>query len=382
MLSADNSPARVLDGLHFPHVLDAVLDLVPPETLAAVSQVCSQWRLHIKHMFYHLTVFEEERKPRVPIFRLSTGRTFQATTLLDQAAVLLYHCRILDSEPPKFARCINSSALLDHAFPSLQVSRVSDYWNDSRLLCGIRITHHAHPPTPGNACPCCHWSSDHSETYTFYGQGVGKFVLTTWGHDAMFDTRLPFKFQSMAIIFMFESAHPECPGDVEVFWETFSRAVIETWRIKRTVVVVNAESLNNRPLWLRDLSGCEVEEKLRLLALEGVYYEIMMGLSEFEEASQEPIDSANGDFDLEGSETDRELGTSDSVDVEATTEADAPDSAGLTRAEWDSSMRDLPPGPVCPVHFLSLEAYRALVGEHQFAIDTCRGWMREPVMTE
>ena len=107
-----------------------------------------------------------------------------------------------------------------------------------------------------------------------------------------------------------------------------------------------------------------------------------MGLSEFEEASQEPIDSANGDFDLEGSETDRELGTSDSVDVEATTEADAPDSAGLTRAEWDSSMRDLPPGPVCPVHFLSLEAYRALVGEHQFAIDTCRGWMREPVMTE
>lgn len=35
----------------------------------------------------------------------------------------------------------------------------------------------------------------------------------------------------------------------------------------------------------------------------------------------------------------------------------------------------IPPGPVCPVHFVTLEDYRAHVGEYEFAIDTEPGWI-------
>lgn len=37
-------------------------------------------------------------------------------------------------------------------------------------------------------------------------------------------------------------------------------------------------------------------------------------------------------------------------------------------------MDNVPPGPVCPVHFITLEQYRDHVGEAEFAIDTTPTW--------
>lgn len=360
----------MLDGLHFPHILDTVLDHSEPITLVGISQVCHRWRLCVKPMFYHMTAHEDKQQKTYLLLSTKEGRTFERHTLTVKAPILLHHCHVLDTEPPSFCRCLNGSRVLDDLFPSLEAGRISDYWSLGSVRCGMRTSYHR---SPRNACPCCHWHGGPR-------QKVRRFVLTTWGEDAMFDTRLPGHFDSLSIMLLFESAPEECQDNIEEFWDTFARAVVQAWRIQRPTFIINAESLNNRPLWVQHLPGQSVEEKLRLLALEAVYYEVMSGLSEFDEGS--PVPSGLSDFD--NAEDNSPQPVPDDIteaDTSAISESLEIATEGLDSTEGldlDSGTSGLPPGPVCPVHFLTLDEYRALFGEHQFAIETQRGWISEP----
>lgn len=334
----------MLDGLYFPHILDTVLDHATPATLVAISQVCHRWRLCVKRLFHHLTLFEEEDRKLQPLLSLRLGRTFKARTLVSQASILLRHCQILDSEPPGYQCCANEAGVLDGALPSLTAVRVSDFWDVNDLPVAMRVSHYEIPPGIESGCPCCHWNAHHNKE-TGVPQTVKRFVLTTWGHDNTFDPRLPSEFESLAIIFLFDSAPEECYGDVEDLWNTFGAAVARAWDAKKPAIIINAESLYNHQSWTEELSGCGMEDRLRRKATESVFEQIEA--FEYMEALEEAERHGGPEPDLES-------------DI------------------WDIFP---PPGPVSPVHFITLDEYRGLVGDHQFAIDTQRGWVSEPSLT-
>lgn len=322
-----------------------MLDCAAPATLVAISQVCRQWRLCVRRLFYHLTLFEDEDRKLQPLLSLRLGRTFKACTLVNQAPILLRHCRILDSEPPEYQCCANEGGVLDGAFPSLTAVRVSDYWDVDDLPVAMRVSHFETPPGPESACPCCHWDAHHDKD-SGAPQAVKRFVLTSWGHDHTFDRRLPDEFESLTILFLFDSAPEECYGELEELWDSFGEAVARAWNDQKPVIIVNAESLHSHHWWTKELGGFGTEDRLRRKATDTVF--AIIEAVEYIEALEEAERHGGPEPDLES-------------DI------------------WDIFP---PPGPVSPVHFITLDEYRGLVGDHQFAIDTQRGWVSHTSLTE
>lgn len=235
----------MLDGRHFPHILDAVIDYAAPSTLVAMSQVCSQWRQLIKREFYHWKACNSGRWDSGPLIDTRLGRMFSAGTLVEEASGLLRLCRVLDADQPDYECCVNDSGILDGEFTDLTALRLCDYLNRG-ILYGMRIAHYVTPPKPGPACRCCHGNGMHETKIKETNPNVKRFVFTTWGEDGLIDTFMPPNFASLSIIFLFDSATKKDPGDTEEFWKTFCEVVFEAWSIKKPCFVINAECLDDR----------------------------------------------------------------------------------------------------------------------------------------
>ncbi|EJT52123.1 hypothetical protein A1Q1_06661 [Trichosporon asahii var. asahii CBS 2479] len=400
-MTDEASPARVLDGLHFPHILDIVLGHAPPATLMAISQVCHEWRNFIKRLFYHTTVYAWEDVEN-PQLHVKFGRSFDAREVICEAPQLLRHCQILDSEPPEGNRRVNETGILYDAFPSLTTVRVSNCWEWKGDPVGVRILHYASAAAAHGGCPACYWPSSHS-VKNKPPTTVERFVLTTWGEEDKFDRRIPDSFGSITAIFLMSSDPGACSEYLEELWNSFGELAADAWFEMKPFVVVNACSLDAHPVWLRGLEGHNAEEGMRQKAIEIVIKDFKyMRFSDTDDSSDE---SGNSDSETgsQGSTADS-FHTAESDPLALDVDMDGPDSQDLASPagqpvssvpvsdsqygsrfvlpsdwEWDAPP---PPGPVSPIHFITLEEYRALVGDLQFAIDTQRGWVSDPTLAE
>lgn len=387
-------PAKVLDGLHFPHILDGVIEHSGPATLLAISQVCHEWRKCIKGLFYHSTVYAWEDIEH-PLLHVKYGRSFEVRDLLREAPQLLHHCQILDSEPPEGNRCVNETGIMYDAFPSLTTVRLSNCWEWKGDPVGVRILHYGSADASQGGCPACYWPARHA-IKDKPPTNVERFVLTTWGEEDQFDRRIPDSFGCIVAIFLMSADPGACSEYLEELCNSFGELAADAWIDMKPFIVVNAGSLAAHPTWLRVLEGDSVEEGMRLKAIEIIVKDYnFMRFSDMTESNGASGTSDNDDEDSSDSasfrtaesgshnlESDSEDDTAtDHANPDASMEASNSDMPGLFPSpfpdpwEWDGPP---PSGPVSPVHFITLEEYRALVGDLQFAIDTQRGWISNP----
>lgn len=147
------------------------------------------------------------------------------------------------------------------------------------------------------------------------------------------------------------------------------------------------------------MPGCSVEERLRRLVLNylccdrsddhwpprspspGMYKESLFNYINYFAAKY--LGSDNRDSDPQEPETDDSFDSTASGTSSTTSSLSVDMNSPASDSEEDSNdwPNHRPPGPVCPVHFLTLDEYRALVGDHEFAIDTDFGWISEPSPT-
>lgn len=381
----------MLDGRHFPHILDAVLDYAAPSTLAAMSQVCSQWRQLVKREFYHLKACEDDNSYwHGPFFKTRLGMTFTTRSLVKEAPSLLRLCHVLDAESTDFYSCVNNCGLLNEAFPNLTALRLC---NDLQIgiRYGLRIARYNSPPTPRPACHCCF---GHGHNYAYYdkNQSVRRFAFDAWGEDDIIDYLIPPNFASLAIIFLFDSASKKDPQHADSFWKDCCTVVGDAWDAGKSAIIVNAECLHGRQQWLKNLPRSSVEEGVRRLVLNFLIdYDFSddhwpphspgkfghhsdTDYSEAESSGLDTLDSDPLQPDADNSLDSDASGNSNTSSIPSV-------DVGNSASESLEGFTERPPGPVCPVHFITLDEYRALVGDHEFAIDTDFGWIPEPAPT-
>lgn len=126
----------------------------------------------------------------------------------------------------------------------------------------------------------------------------------------------PDDFGALVLIYLLDAGDGD-PGPWTKHWLAFSEVVLAAWRQKTSVTVVNAAILN-------ELQGGR--QLLRRSYLDGPA----------EDESAEDV---------------------------------------LRRWAFEAVRSNERPGPVCPVHFITLEEYRAHVGEWEFVLDTETVWV-------
>lgn len=165
-------------------------------------------------------------------------------------------------------------------------------------------------------CGCLLWQDASRTVYTIYDANSALGWMTDMGDHA------PEQFGSLAVIYKLradlETSEIRCRERVEAHSTAFHQIIKNAWLKGKVTTVVNAASLD---------------------ALRG-------NLSILDRRPNGP----------------HALGES----------AESILRRRATRAVMEG---DIPPGPVSPVHFVTLEEYRAHVGEWEFALDTQKGWI-------
>lgn len=310
----------------YPHILDTVFDSLPIESLPSASQVNHQWRARVKSRLDQVDFFvgyHQWPEKRLALFMLKPGIVLKADRLLEEhrIRVLLALCDVFDMETEGSAcECEEDSDLAridPRLFSNLKVYRIKNC--DSE---GLRVMYIKTPSTPRFGCICRRW---------LQWEDVSRVVFTIrhvdWSLEELLSEQesLPERFDSITIIYLpmtdveYGSAWEEA---YKAHWHLFRRIVDMAWNKGKVITIVNASSLDtleHDPLHAdvcflgRHAKEDEVpEDALRGMAMAALAAEVL------------PIDT---------------------------------------------------PGPISPVQFVSLEEYRAHVGEADFATDTEMSWI-------
>lgn len=309
--------SRVLDGQHFPHIVDTIFDHMSPAALASASQVSRQWRSRAKRMFYQVQsvmVTHEERA-----FFLESGNLLSVAKVMKEARVLLRFSEIGDADNiVECFPCEVKTTFDPHFFPAIKHVRTWD------RLGALQCVHHlSTPPTVTRVitrCECgCRW---------FQWPDVSRLVIMIRDTYELLSacsemtSYVPQRVDSFVLIYLLD---PQLSNERE--WQSIERVAAHTrafrtiitdaWKKGKAVTIVNAACLDD----LRNPSLLDDSPKRRHVPGES---------------------------------------TTDILRQMA------------VRAVMDD---DMPPGPVCPVHFVTLGEYRDHVGELEYAIDTDDGWI-------
>lgn len=261
----------------------------------------------------------DEHSPQ--ILRLRTGQSFitdDASLAPDQKSFLRF-CRIYDVDfSDTCFHCQDSLSAETLALANLKCVRTWDYYRVAQCVCHFRS------PTMPTTMPygCCgealRWPEASRITFTFSDSNKD---LHHWINLRSY---APQRFDSMALIYQLEQGRATDKSDrerrverVNAHTYAFLTIVGKAWANKKTLTVVNAASLDDLP------------ESVSIL-----------------------------DISPPGPHMEKES------------------AADFLRKKALRALTSLAlPGPVCPVHFVTLEQYRAHVGEFEFAVDTEKGWI-------
>lgn len=268
-------------------------------------------------MFHQLSFVMDDPNP---YFILSTDKVITVEDLHrpQRACVLLALCEVLHTE--KIDGCWNATASMKPFNPLLFSNvKVSRTWHDTGE--GLRTMRIDAPSTPRASCACYLWLQwEHALSVTFTIHKVDGCMDDFGG--LMRD--IPKDFEALNFIYIPKSSDQYALSATSSryedsdHWTGFCKLVRKAWECGSAVTVVNAAS-------------------------------------------------------LDGTE-----------DAPAILGNDAPDSLDIDSTEdilrWRvlqaiTKDADVPPGPVCPVHFLTLEEYRAEVGQLEYAINTEEGFI-------
>lgn len=328
-----------MKGVHFPHILDAIFDCLPAEALVSASQVCQPWRGLVKNMFYHVVAMGQADDHR---FVLRSGRSFGWKELLDKARtnLLLRLCVIFEEADSEFYFW---SKWMGHAcaWMWLSLKLVRARWSDGDIQTVMHVSRSATPTHRRDSC------SDRCHTWRDVSRVVHTVSAFHWSPFNYFDlnldlARFPIQLNSVTWVYPLMADpstgyHSFTPADIHLM--SFGDVVVNAWSRKKTVTVVNAASLDGRS------SDLEI--------LRPVRGELIRILSEDDFRHEEY-------YQCEGLDAEEILRR---VAILAATDHGY-----------------MAPGPVCPVHFVTLEEYRAQVGELEYVIDTEKDWI--PSRTE
>lgn len=350
----------------------------------------------MKRLFYHLTVHTLYSLSE-PLLNVKFWSSYAVEAFLDEAPQLLYHCQILDSETAE-GDCVNGTGVLYDAFPNLTTVRVSNCWNWKGRPVSMRTLHYRSASSAQAACPGCYWPRLDHQNRNKRVTNVERFVLTTWGEEDEFDRRIPDSFESITLIFIISSPPGRCAEYLVDLWNSFGELAADAWFSMKPFVVVNVESFASHPEWRKGLAGGSVEEGLRQKAIEIVFKDFKYsdtGDDAFSDTANDsdatgtPSENSTGPIGSDTDEADSasdtdefyssSLGSIDPADSNASDEVSGAASQDNTGPAGPDFWHGIPPpGPVSPVHFITMEEYRKLVGDHQFAIDTERYWISVP----
>lgn len=259
---------------------------------------------------------------RIALFKLKPRIVFKDERLLDQyrACKLLALCDVFDIETEGSAcECeedANLARIDPRLFSNLKVYRIKDCDGEA-----LRVMYIKTPSTPTHSCICHKW---------LQWEDVSRVVLTLrhfdWSLEELLggQERLPESFDSITMIYLpikeadYGSAWKEA---FKAHWHVFRRIVDMAWNKGKVITIVNASSfdtLEHDPL---GIDVCQLGRHTK---------------------DEDPEDALRG----------------------------------VAMGALASELLPLSmPGPVCPVQFVTLEEYRAHVGEADFATDTEIGWI-------
>lgn len=311
--------ARLLDGLYFPHILDAILARLPAEALVSASLVCRPWRRKVKGLFFRVeTRMLDPRSDSLFALRSSRLRPeeSQLTVHAPSTRVLVGFSEICDIHGSlNCFQCNVGPSFEPSIFAGIKYVRS---WSDfGDVQCVLHIRAPSRPVVTRAECRCCGWFLQWPR--------VSKLVLTMRDIDRDLNhwldwyRRLPEDVDSFTLMYRLEDGPAtekrQRSGQSSAHWPAFGRIVRTAWERRKAVTVVNAASLDSLKdrLSTADLAPTEAQTQ---------------GKCAIDILRERAIAMVNG----------------------------------FVRA-----------GPVCPVHFVTLEEYRAQVGELEYAIETQRG---------
>lgn len=131
----------MLTESNFPHILHAVIDISEPITVFRVGQVCQHWRRVVKDRFYHLKAHYTARFGNVECVlrpRASPSIMFAVQRANEDKLYQMRHCRVLDFED-KAGNALLSSSILPagEIHPWLVFAQV----HTVRLFCWAKVSY-------------------------------------------------------------------------------------------------------------------------------------------------------------------------------------------------------------------------------------------------